>query len=176
MIQIREKRASSREFYEAAAASVEIVREDGIRIIVNDRVDIAMLVEADGVHLGQDDLSPIHARELLGKDAIIGYSTHTLEQAEAAIKMPIDYLAFGPVFATSTKDDPDPVVGLEILAQIKEVAGNLPLVAIGGITSDNIHEVLKSRADSAAMIKALIAEPEKISANTADLLSIRAYD
>ncbi len=176
LIQIREKRASSREFYEAAAASVEIAREDGIRIIVNDRVDIAMLVEADGVHLGQNDLSPIHARELLGKDAIIGYSTHTLEQAEAAIKMPIDYLAFGPVFATSTKDDPDPVVGLEILAQIKEVAGNLPLVAIGGITPDNIHEVLKSRADSAAMIKALIAEPEKISANIADLLSIRAYD
>lgn len=176
LIQIREKRASSREFYEAAAASVEIAREDGIRIIVNDRVDIAMLVEADGVHLGQDDLSPIHARELLGKDAIIGYSTHTLEQAQAAIKMPIDYLAFGPVFATSTKDDPDPVVGLVILAQIKEVAGNLPLVAIGGITSDNIREVLKSRADSAAMIKALIAEPEKISANIADLLSIRAYD
>lgn len=175
LIQIREKKASSRDFFDAAEASVLLARECGVRIIVNDRVDIAMVSKADGVHLGQEDLSPKYARELLGEKAIIGYSTHTIEQAAAAVKLPIDYLAFGPIFRTSTKIDPDPVVGPETLRRVKEIAEDLPLVAIGGITASNIGSVLDAGADTAAVISGILSDPDRIAENVAYLtqLSVR---
>ncbi len=169
-IQIRDKQASSREFFEAAAAAMAIAREHNIRVVINDRVDIAMMVNADGVHLGQEDLSPTHARRLLGENAIIGYSTHTLEQAKEAAAMPVDYIAFGPVFPTSTKDRPDPVVGLEMLRQVKDLIGNRPLIAIGGITADTFRSALNAGADSAAVISDLLSNPDQITAKIAKML------
>jgi thiamine-phosphate pyrophosphorylase len=172
LIQLREKKASSRDFYKAASHAIEFARTNDARIIINDRVDIAMLLDADGVHLGQEDLSPVHARRLLGEKAIIGYSTHNLSQAAEAVKLPIDYLAFGPVFPTSTKENPDPVVGLELLAEVKGIAADLPLIAIGGIDETNIASVWTAGADSAAMIGNIVAGPNGITANMRSLLSI----
>lgn len=172
LIQIREKHASSREFYEAAAAAIAHPRPPGVRIIINDRVDIAMLLNADGVHLGQDDLSPMHARRLLGSGSIIGYSTHTVSQAAEALDLPIDYLAFGPIFPTATKNDPDPAVGLDLLAEVKRLAGGLPLVAIGGIDEANVRMVLDSGADSAAMISSILSDPDRITLKVRHLLSL----
>ena len=171
-IQIRDKQASSREFFEAAAAAMAIAREHDVRVVINDRVDIAMMVSADGVHLGQEDLSPPHARQLLGERAIIGYSTHTLQQAKEAAAMPVDYIAFGPVFPTSTKDRPDPVVGLEMLRQVKELIGDRPLVAIGGITLKTVRSVLTAGADSAAIISDVLCDADQISERISGLISL----
>src|SRR5687768_5018445 len=96
----------SRDLFDEIFATIAIAKEFGMKVIVNDRVDIALAAGADGVHLGQDDLSPEHARKLLGGESIIGYSTHSVEQAIAAAAMPIDYIAIGPIFATSTKVNP----------------------------------------------------------------------
>jgi thiamine-phosphate pyrophosphorylase len=155
VVQIREKRATAFEFYEQARAALAIAAERGVHLIINDRVDIALATGATGVHLGQDDLPPEAARRLLGEDAVIGYSTHSVAQALEAARMPIDYLAIGPVFTTSTKENPDPVVGLEGLRAVKAAIGSLPLVAIGGITPANTAEVLAAGADSVAMISGL---------------------
>lgn len=165
IIQIREKKASSRDFYTAAAEAMSAVEGDRVRIIINDRVDIAMLINADGVHLGQEDLPPADARRLLGIGKIIGYSTHTISQAAEAVKLPIDYLAFGPIFRTSTKEKPDPTVGLDRLAEVKRIAGALPLVAIGGINADNARSVLEAGADSVAVISGILADAARIESN-----------
>lgn len=172
VVQLREKNASGLEQYQAAALSVTYAKAHGVKVIINDRVDIAILAKADGVHVGQDDLPPIQARRLLGDAAIIGFSTHNLEQVREAVAMPIDYLAYGPVFATDTKDRPDPVVGIEALRRVKDVAKDLPLVAIGGITRDNVESVLAAGADSAAMISGLLGGPEPIDAILSQLLTI----
>lgn len=155
LVQLRDKDATPREFYEQAAAAVAAGRELDVKVVVNDRVDIALAAGADGVHLGQDDLSPVSAREILGADAIIGSSTHTIEQAKCAVELPVDYIAFGPVFATSTKSDAEAVVGLRLLAEVRKTIGEFPLVAIGGINAENIANVLQNGADSAAVISAL---------------------
>ena len=170
VVQLRDKAASSRDFFAAAVEAVRIAKENDVRLIVNDRVDVAMLTGADGVHLGQDDLSPIQARRLLGENAIIGYSTHTLAQAAEAVTLPIDYVAFGPVFHTSTKANPDPVTGLVALAAIKELAGDLPVVAIGGIDDSNFKAVLAAGATSAAMIGAILRGPKPIQDQVRHLL------
>src|SRR5262245_52653014 len=104
MIQLRDKDAAAGDFYPYVIEAIEYARTRGVKIIVNDRVDIALATRADGVHLGQDDLPPSEARKLLGPDVIIGFSTHSVEQAKAALDLPIDYVAIGPVFRTSTKD------------------------------------------------------------------------
>ena len=155
VVQLREKRATALEFYEQARAALAIAAERGIQLIINDRVDIALAVGAAGVHLGQDDLQPEAARRLLGNDAIVGFSTHSVAQALEASRLPIDYLAIGPIFSTSTKENPDPVVSLEGLRAVKAAIGSLPLVAIGGIKPGNIAEVLAAGADSVAMISGL---------------------
>lgn len=162
LIQLRDKSASAREFFEEAAAAVNLGREIGVKIIINDRVDIALAAHADGVHLGQEDISPIEARRIMGADVIIGYSTHSVEQAQTAIGLPIDYLAFGPVFPTTTKANPDPVVGTGVIALIKRISEDLPLVAIGGIGPGEVAAVLNAGADSAAMISGLLHEPSAI--------------
>ena len=162
-IQLREKHASPREFFEAAKPAVELAHAANVRIIINDRVDIARALAADGVHLGQDDLPPNAARQILGSEAIIGYSTHSVEQAIQAAKFDIDYIAIGPVFETTTKENPDPVVGLRGLTDVKKQIGTIPLVAIGGINLDNINKVFSAGADSSALISALVRQPRFIS-------------
>ncbi len=169
LIQLREKNAPSGEFYEQAFRCVAYARSLDARIIINDRVDIALMCDAHGVHLGQDDMPPHAARRLLGPDKLIGYSTHSVEQAAAATALDVDYIAIGPVFATGTKDDPDPVVGLDGLASVRSVTGSVPLVAIGGINAANIVGVLGSGADSAAVISGILADPAGITAATEDL-------
>jgi len=156
-IQIREKNARSDEFYGAVVDSLAVARETGTLVIVNDRVDIVMVAGAHGVHLGQTDLPPAEARKLLGEGAIIGYSTHTIEQARVAIDMPLDYIAFGPVWPTRTKENPDPVVGLDLLTEVKQIAGRIPVVAIGGIDETNAAATLSAGADSLAVISVLFS-------------------
>src|SRR5947209_15823260 len=169
LIQLREKHASPREFYAAAEAALEVARAHGVRLIINDRADIALALQADGVHLGQDDLDPTAARRLLGPQAIIGHSTHNLAQAESAARLPVDYIAIGPVFATETKAKPDPVVGLEGVARVRAaLPATIPLVAIGGITTENARAVLAAGADSVAVVSALLNEPELIASRTAE--------
>src|SRR4030095_10792036 len=132
---------SPQEFYSQAQEAVRVAHSFGAKVLINDRVDIALAVKADGVHLGQDDLPPPAARNLLGDRAIIGYSTHNAQQAVGALETPIDYVAVGPVFSTNTKQNPDPEVGLRALRDIREMVGNLSVVAIGGISIENAKEV-----------------------------------
>ena len=110
-IQLRDKHAPAGEFYDSVTEVMSITRERGAKVIVNDRVDIALAAGADGVHIGQDDLPANEARKILGPDAIVGVSTHSIDQFRAALDLPVDYIAIGPIFATSTKQDHDPVVG-----------------------------------------------------------------
>jgi len=162
IIQLRDKNSSPKGFYEAAKEVLEIARERNVKIIINDRVDIALALKADGVHLGQDDLPPEHARKILGEKAIIGFSTHNLKQAAEAARLPIDYLAIGPVFTTLTKENPENTVGIETVKRVRDAIGDFPLVAIGGITSENFREVLAAGADSLAIIGDLISDPHEI--------------
>jgi thiamine-phosphate pyrophosphorylase len=152
LVQIREKVLSPLDFYREAEAALRVARERGVKLIINDRVDIALALKADGVHLGQDDLPPEAARRLLGPDAIIGFSTHSLEQAQLAAQTPVDYIAIGPIFATATKEGSDSPVGLEVLRQTRQAIGSIPLVAIGGIASNNSEDVLSAGADAIAII------------------------
>jgi thiamine-phosphate pyrophosphorylase len=155
VIQLREKTLPAREFYVAAAAALRVARERGVRIIINDRVDIALALEAQGVHLGQEDISPETARRLLGPEAIIGISTHNLEQARLAAEMPVDYVALGPIFDSTTKGSADSPVGLQGVRLVRQAVGDLPLVAIGGISAGNSQDVLNAGADVLAVIGAL---------------------
>lgn len=164
-IQLRDKYASPKEFYDDAYLAIEIARKNAVKIIINDRVDIALALQADGVHLGQDDLPPEKAREILGENAIIGFSTHNLKQAIEAVRLPLDYLAIGPVFATTTKENPDETTGIEGVQKVRAAIGDFPLVAIGGITAENFREVFKSGADSVAVIKSILVPPGKIAEN-----------
>ena len=154
LIQLRDKHTSPREFYDSALAAVNTARRLGVLLIINDRVDIALAAGADGVHLGQDDLPPERVRSLVGPNRIIGFSTHTLEQASAADSLPVDYIAIGPMFETSTKEKADPVVGFELLREIKRRISK-PLVAIGGITLERARLVIEAGADSVAVISDL---------------------
>ena len=171
LVQLREKHMAPREFYREAEAALRVARERGVRLIINDRADIALALRADGVHLGQDDLPPQAARELLGSDAIIGFSTHTIDQAVSAARLPVDYIALGPVFATSSKQNPDPVVGVEGLVCVRAQVGHIPLVAIGGINDQNARGVLESGADAVAVISALLLERSAIARRTRDFLA-----
>jgi thiamine-phosphate pyrophosphorylase len=161
LVQLRDKQASALEFYEQAKAALEVANERGVRLIINDRVDIALALGI-GVHLGQDDLPPAAARRLLGDDAIIGYSTHSLSQIRQAVTLPVDYFAFGPVFPTSTKENPDPVVGLEGIRNAREAIGGRPLVGIGGISQAHVRAVLEAGANAVALIQGLLFDPVRI--------------
>lgn len=159
LVQLREKQMTSRAFYDDAAQALKIARAAGVKLLINDRVDIAMALGADGVHLGQDDLPPRQAREMLGADALIGFSTHNPEQAVAAIGLPIDYIALGPVFSTKTKIDAEPVTGPDVLAEVRSRIGEFPLVAIGGIDPSNVSIVSAAGADAAAVVGSLFTGP-----------------
>jgi thiamine-phosphate pyrophosphorylase len=157
ILQYRHKQHWSRAAFEAAREVARMCREAGAMLIVDDRADIAMLLEA-GLHLGQDDLPPRDARRLMGTEARIGFSSHNLRQVCAAGAEPVDYLAFGPVFATASKRNPDPVTGIEALKECRALLGtpHKPLVAIGGITRETAREVLSVGADSLAVIADLL--------------------
>ena len=155
LVQLREKHLPALQFYEQAKTAAEVALLRDVELIINDRVDIALALGV-GVHLGQDDLPPEAARRLLGDEAVIGYSTHTVDQAVEAATLPIDYLAIGPIFATATKENPSPVVGLDGLRAVRTAIGSLPLVAIGGITPANAADAITAGADSVAMISGLL--------------------
>ena len=156
-MQLRLKGNPSQRHLEDADSVAELCRRHGVLWIVNDRADVALLTGA-GLHLGQDDLPAATARGLLGETAIIGLSTHNAAQMRAATLEPVDYVAIGPVFATASKEKPDPEVALEGLAQVRMLT-NLPLVAIGGITRENVESVLEAGADAVAVIGDLYPDP-----------------
>ena len=162
LIQYRNKTASSRQFFEISRQLSSVLAPRGVRLIVNDRPDIAMLAGAGGVHVGQDDLSVEDARAICGgfdgKDRWVGVSTHTLEQLAAADRTSADYIALGPIFPTATKKNPDPVVGTELLRKARRMTKK-PLVAIGGITLARAAEVYRAGADSLAVIRDLTCVP-----------------
>jgi thiamine-phosphate pyrophosphorylase len=160
LVQIRNKKAGGREFLDQVERILALVPA-GANVIVNDRVDVALLAGATGVHLGQTDLPPEAARRILGPDRIIGFSTHNFEQALAADTLPVDYIAVGPVFPTSTKENPDPVIGLEKLADICR-AVRKPVVAVGGVTLENAQSVLDAGAASVAVIRDLLAHGDVV--------------
>lgn len=163
LIQLREKVAEPREFYRDSLQAVTIAHASGVKVIINDRVDIALAVGADGVHLGQEDIPPDAARELLGESAIIGFSTHSERQAIASAGFPVDYIAIGPVFATTTKQNPDALVGVEGVKSVVAVAGDMPIVAIGGITLENAEDVVGAGVVAIAVISGLFASTAPIS-------------
>lgn len=155
-VQLREKHMEAREVLELGYSLKEILHRHRIPLIVNDRIDIAMALDADGVHLGQTDLPIEVARKLLGPDKIIGISVSRVEEALEAVEKGADYLGVGPVFPTGSKEDAEKPIGLEGLRRIREKA-SLHLTAIGGINRDNAAEVIKAGADSIAVISALTA-------------------
>jgi len=171
LIQLREKHSSPREFYDDARAALITARESNVRLVINDRADIALALKADGVHLGQSDLPAEAARRLLGERAIIGISTHDLAQVKLAARMPVDYVAFGPIFATATKGNPDPVVGLNALREARAILSSLPLIAIGGLTIRNAPAVFAAGADSVATIAGLLSDPSRIEENARLMLN-----
>lgn len=154
ILQLRHKQHWSRAVFDQGREVARLCREAGAPFIVNDRADFALLLDA-GLHLGQDDLAPRDARKLMGPDAPIGFSSHNASQIAAAGGEPVDYVAFGPVFPTATKQNPDPVVGIEELARCRALVDK-PLVAIGGITLENAAGVLRAGADSLAVIGGLL--------------------
>ncbi|GAB4543415.1 MAG: thiamine phosphate synthase [Thermodesulfovibrionia bacterium] len=154
VIQLREKYMTKKEIYKEAMVIRRITKRHGITFIINDYVDLAYIVDADGVHLGQDDIPLREARRILGMDKIIGVSTHTLKQAIDAENGGADYIGYGPIFHTATKDAGRPKgVGL-----LKEIRGrvNIPIVAIGGITLEDLKVVLDTGVDAVAMLSGIL--------------------
>lgn len=172
LIQIRTKSTALGKFLSDTTDALAAARRFGARLIVNDRVDIAIAANADGVHLGQSDLPPKYARDLIGTDAIIGFSTHNVAQAIEAMSEPIDYIAIGPVFPTTTKADHDPGIGLDVVRSVRQAIGSFPLVAIGGITLEKALSVLDAGADSVAVIGAIHAKGSSIKDNIHHLLNM----
>lgn len=165
IIQIRDKNASDRDFYEAAMAIRMLTADAGALFFVNDRIHIAAAVEADGVNVGQTDIPVSAARGILRPDAVIGLSCDSLEQAMEAEKLGADYVGFGPVFPTYTKKDAGPVSGIETLRQVC-ASVKLPVVAIGGIGASNIEQVADAGAASAAVVSAIVCAKDMIEATT----------
>jgi thiamine-phosphate pyrophosphorylase len=151
LFQYRDKTSSSRELLHASQALCLTVRQRGGTFLVNDRADISHLAGASGVHLGQDDLGVAAAREVVGNDCLIGLSTHNLRQFAAAVESSADYIAVGPIFSTSGKSNPGPVVGVDFIQAVRKLTTK-PIVAIGGITLERAREVIDAGADSVAVI------------------------
>jgi thiamine-phosphate pyrophosphorylase len=169
IVQYRNKTASMNAAYTEALSLRRIAQELGVIFIVNDRCDLALAVDADGVHLGQGDL-PLHlARKVMGPDKLIGISTHSREQVMAAIAGEPNYLGFGPIFTPGSKLDHDPVVGLQGLRTIRPLTA-LPIFAIGGITADRTEDVIRAGADGVAVISAILKAPD-ISQAVTDFVS-----
>ena len=159
LVQYRNKSGNARVMLEQARELKKHLG-DSIRLIMNDRADLALMAEFDGVHVGQDDLSPESVRKVIGPERWLGVSTHHPEQLRDADLTSADYLAIGPVFSTSSKEKPDPVVGLEGVRGARRLTEK-PLVAIGGITRGNAASVIEAGADSVAVISDLLRDPRK---------------
>jgi thiamine-phosphate pyrophosphorylase len=157
ILQVRIKPALADEIIRVGRMARRICTELGAALVINDRVDIALTVGADAVHLGQTDLPIAEARKIAGDRLAYGISTHNLDQVRAAITERPDYIAYGPVFATTTKLDPDPVVGLEALRSAVQVAGDIPVVAIGGISPSDARDIYEVGASSICAISAVNA-------------------
>ena len=162
MVQLREKNLETRPWLDLALELAKICRKNRVLFIINDRVDIAAGCGADGVHLGQDDFPVASARKILGSRQIIGKSTHSIEQAKAAIKEKVDYVAVGPIFWTQTKKIDQPV-GTELVAQVRKLTKK-PILAIGGIQPENAASVLAAGATGVAVVSALMAAPDAVGA------------
>ena len=158
LLQLRAKHLPSGPFLDLCDALVQAAMPYRASIIVNDRADLAALAGAAGVHVGQEDLAPADARGLLGPAAIVGFSTHTVAQIDAALREPITYLAVGPVFGTTTKDTGYSAVGLGLVSTAARQAGAIPVVAIGGITLETASSVLEAGATSVAVIGDLLID------------------
>ncbi len=173
MIQLREKELSAREFFHQAREAIGYAHRHNVKIIINDRADIALAAGADGVHLGQHDMPVIYARQLLGPCRIIGISTHNLRQFIAALRTDADYISIGPIYPTRTKIDSDPPLGPKIVARL---AGRIdrPLVAVGGITLENAQELVAAGADSVAVISNLLSHGEIASRTRAFLQALKS--
>jgi thiamine-phosphate pyrophosphorylase len=159
LMQLRDKRGSARQVYAEARELVERFASAKVRIIVNDRPDIAAMVGAGGVHVGQEDLPVEAARSICGADRWVGVSTHNLAQLREADRASADYIAVGPIFPTGTKWNPDPVVGVEFVRAARRLTRK-PLVAIGGITVQSAADVFRAGADSVAVIRDLLVAPD----------------
>ncbi len=159
LVQVRDKSTPLGELLRDLERCVALAEREGVTLIVNDRCDLALSCGAMGVHLGQEDLPPEAARALLGKRSILGLSAHSLPQVRRSRNLPIQYLGFGPVFATSTKTDAAPATGTKTLSAACRISA-VPVVAIGGIGPDRIGKVLKAGASSAAVISALMCAPD----------------
>jgi thiamine-phosphate pyrophosphorylase len=157
ILQYRHKGIFSREVFEEAGQIAALCGNSGALFVMNDRADIAMLLDA-ALHLGQDDLPPADARRIMPSDRVIGFSTHSTDQLRAGDREPIDYLAIGPIFATASKENPDPTVGIERLRKLRPLTQK-PLVAIGGITRKTAAAVFEAGADSVAIIGDLYPQP-----------------
>jgi thiamine-phosphate pyrophosphorylase len=159
LLQYRNKSGNARQMLEQAR-ELRLRLGASVKLIMNDRADLAVAAGFDGVHVGQDDLSPEGARKVIGERLWLGASTHNPEQVEEADKTSADYIAIGPVFATASKVKPDPVIGLEGVRRARELTRK-PLVAIGGISRANCRSVIDAGADSVAVISDLVREPRK---------------
>lgn len=161
LLQYRNKSASARELLEASRSLASILTPLDVSFIVNDRPDVAVLAGADGVHVGQGDLAPEHARAVVGGDRWVGVSTHNLEQFREAVATSADYVAVGPIFATTSKANPDAVVGTELIRRARGLTAK-PIVAIGGITLENAPSVIEAGADSVAVISDILRAPDRV--------------
>ena len=155
LFQYRNKTASSRDLLESSKRLSGELAPRGVAFILNDRADVAALAGASGVHVGQEDLSVEEARGVVGQDKLVGVSTHNRVQFDQAAASSADYIAVGPVFSTSTKSNPDPVVGTEFIRQVRPLTDK-PIVAIGGITLESAAEVVRAGADSVAVISDIL--------------------
>jgi thiamine-phosphate diphosphorylase len=170
IVQLRVKTMAPREFFELARRVRSETRAHGCKLIVNDRIDIALACDADGVHLGQEDLPFAYGRKLMGSK-IVGISTHDVQQAQEAERNGADYIGFGPMFGTTTKATGYSARGVEMLRQIR-TAVKLPIVAIGGINEQNVREVWQAGADSAAIISDILGADE-VAAKVSRILESR---
>jgi len=159
LLQYRDKRAPARQYLAASRQLAELLGPRGVSFLVNDRPDVAFLAGANGVHVGQEDLDVEQARRVAGADKLVGVSTHNLEQFERAMASSADYIAVGPVYTTSTKANPDPVVGVDFLRRVRPLTDK-PIVAIGGITPERAAAVIEAGADSVAVISGILSAPE----------------
>ena len=171
LLQYRNKEASARKLLSTTRELAALLGPHGVSFIVNDRPDVAVLAGASGVHVGQDDLEPEQARGLVGKDKLVGVSTHNIEQFHAAAATSADYIAVGPIFATFSKANPDPVVGTELIRRVRGLTAK-PIVAIGGITAENAASVIDAGADCVAVISDVLraADPGKRARQYLELL------
>ncbi len=159
LLQYRNKRGSARELFESSRRLSSLLLPQDATFVVNDRADVALAAGASGVHVGQEDLGVEAARSVIGDGKLLGVSTHNLNQFKDAAATSADYVAVGPVFSTSTKANPDPVVGIELIRRVRSLTDK-PIVAIGGITLERAAEVIQAGADSVAVISDILLAPD----------------